>query len=71
MDVKEARKSESDFSLEENKWFLNSRLKGTDIAIIWKHENILCGSCPNIEFNQRHLFKYQFTMNLQTWPIQS
>ena len=49
MDVKEARKSESDFSLEENKWFPSSRLKGTAIAIIWIHENILCGSCPNIE----------------------
>ena len=51
---------ESDFSIEEKKWILKSKLEDIDLERKWKNENILCGNCPNIEFNQRHLFECQF-----------
>ena len=46
--------------LEEKKWLLKSRLEDIDIARKWNNESILCGNCPTIEFNQRHLFECQF-----------
>ena len=51
---------ESDFSIEETKWLLKSRLEDIDIARKWNNESILCGNCQTIEFNQRHLFECQF-----------
>ena len=49
-----------DLSIEEKKWLLKSRLEDIDIARKWNNESILCDNCPNIEFNQRHLFECQF-----------
>ena len=53
---------EHDFSIEEKKWLLKSRLEDIDIPRKWNNENTICGNCPNIEFNQKHLFECQFLL---------
>ena len=53
---------EHDFSIEEKKWLLKSRLEDIDIPRKWNNENTICGNCPNIEFNQKHFFECQFLL---------
>ena len=53
---------EHDFSIEEKKWILKSRIEDIYIPRKWNNENTICGNCPNIEFNQKHLFECQFLL---------
>ena len=53
---------ENNFSIDEKKWLFKCRLEDIDISQKWNNENTLCPHCPNLEFDQKHLFECQYLL---------